>query len=138
MVLVLVFAFLLFKKAVNWILPSVLLVTFFVTALIVGLINGQDLMYPLYHLFSGSLLFVVIFITTDPITTPIPTSAKIVYGVIAGALAVFIRIGGTYEEGIIFAVLFMSMLTPLLNVEMKPKIKDKTPKKVVNAEKAGA
>jgi len=137
-VLVLVFAFLLFKKAINWILPSVLLVTFFITALVVGLINGDDFMFPLYQLFSGSLLFVVIFITTDPITTPIPTSAKIVYGVIAGALAVFIRIGGTYEEGIIFAVLFMSMLTPLLNVEMKPKVKDKIPKKAVNTEKAGA
>ena len=139
-VLVLVFAFLLFKKAINWILPTVLLASFLMTALIIGLVNGQDLMFPLHHVFSGAFLFIMIFAASDPITTPIPTAGKIVFGVIAGALAMFIRIGGTYSEGIIFAVLFMSMLTPLLNQELKKKKKDLMPKKNKKkpVEKAGA
>lgn len=136
-----VFGFLLVKKAVNWHLPLVLFSSFFLTALIVGLINGESIMYPIHHIFSGAFLFILIFASTDPITTPIPVIGKVIYGVIAGALAYFIRAGGTYEEGIIFAVLFMSMLTPMLNVEFKkkPKKKEIMPKKVKAApEKAGA
>lgn len=130
--LILVFAFLVYKKTINWVTPTVLIGSFVLTSLIVGLVNGEESTYFLYQLFSGSLLFVAVFVTTDPITTPVPLAGKIVYGVIAGALAVFIRIGGKYEEGIIFAVLFMSMLTPMLNVELKKKVKKKEimPKKV--------
>lgn len=118
-----VLVFLIAKKAVNYITPVVLISTTFVTALIVGIVNGEDLTYPIYHIFSGGFLFVVVFFSTDPITTPIPTAGKIVYAVIAGMLTVFIRIAGTYEEGIFFGVLFMSMLTPMLNVELKKKKK---------------
>ena len=135
-VLLAIFAFLLYKKAVNYIVPVTLLSSFFVTALIIGLVNGEGIMYPIYHLFTGSLLFVTIFVSTDPITTPVPTKGKILFGIIAGALAMFIRNGVKFEEGIIFAVLFMSMLTPMINTEMKKKkkpIPKKDPKPVVKA-----
>ncbi len=44
----------------------------------------------------------------------------------------FIRQGVKYEEGVIFAVLFMNMLTPLLNQTLKAKkpVKKTPPKKV--------
>ena len=130
LVLVLIAIFLVYKKAINWITPTALIGSFLLTAHIVGLVQGEDIMYPIYHLFTGAFLFVAIFVTTDPITTPIPTAGKIVFGVVAGALTVLIRIGGEYNEGVFFAVLFMSMLTPMLNVELgkKKKVK-KAPKK---------
>ncbi len=131
-VLILIFGFLLYKKAINWITPVTMLGTFLVTAFIIGLLNGYDPIYPLYQLFSGSFLFVLIFVVTDPITTPIPTKGKIIFGLVAGALTMFIRQGVKYEEGVIFAVLFMNMLTPLLNQSLKAKkpVKKAPPKKV--------
>ena len=121
LVLMGIFLFLLYKKAINWITPVTTIVSFLVVAFIVGIINGYDPIYPLYQLFSGAVLFVVIFVVSDPITTPIPTKGKIIFGVVAGSLAMFIRLGVKYEEGIIFAVLFMNMLTPMLNQTLKAK-----------------
>jgi electron transport complex protein RnfD len=130
-VLIGIFGFLLYKKAVNWITPVTMLSTFLITAAIIALVNDYDLVFPLYQLFSGSFLFVLIFVVTDPITTPIPTKGKIIFGIVAGALTMFIRQGVQYEEGVIFAVLFMNMLTPLLNQSFKAKkpVKKAPPKK---------
>jgi electron transport complex protein RnfD len=106
------------KKVVNWIIPVSILTTFLLLTTITGIVNQADLLTLLpYQLFSGSLLFVVLFVSTDPITTPIPTAGKLIYGVLVGVITLLIRNGGTYEEGIVFAVLFMSMLTPMLNTE---------------------
>jgi len=127
-----IFGFLLYKKAINWITPVVMLGAFLLTALIMGLVNDYDSIYPLYQLFSGAFLFVLIFVVSDPITTPIPTKGKVIFGLIAGSLTMFIRYGVQYEEGVIFAVLFMNMLTPLLNQSFKAKkpVKKAPPKKV--------
>jgi electron transport complex protein RnfD len=137
------FGYLVYKKAINYILPTTMIITLLVTTFIIALVNDYSLVeYPLYHLFGGMFLFVVVFLASDPITTPIPTSGKIVYGVLAALITVLVRNGdefakGSYIQGVVFAVLFMSMLTPMLNVELskKRKIKgDKVPKKKVGAE----
>ena len=116
-----IFGYLVFKKAINWITPTAMILSFLATALIIGLANGYDMIYPLYELFAGSFLFVVIFISTDPITTPIDTKGKIVFAIIAGALTIIIRNAGKYEEGVFFAIGFMMMLTPMLNQAFKKK-----------------
>lgn len=118
---VLIFFF--YKKVINWRLPVITIGSFLITAMIIGLLNDFDIMYPVYQLFSGAFLFVVIFVTGDPITTPIPTKGKIIFGIIAGSLTMIIRSAGKYDEGVIFAVLFMSMLTPMLNDIFKLKKK---------------
>ena len=130
-VLLSMLAFFYVKKAVNWITPVVSIASFLITAVIIALVNDLELMFALDHLFSGAFLFVVVFITTDPITTPIPTKGKILFGVVVGALTMLIRMGIKYDEGVIFAVLFMNMLTPMLNEAFKAKKKaiKKAPKK---------
>ena len=122
--------FMIIKKTVNFILPITIIGSFLVTAFIIG---DFSLEFVMYQLFSGMFLFVVVFITTDPITTPIPTKGKIIFGVIAGALTMIIRNGVQYEEGVVFAVLFMMMLTPMLNQMLKKKPVKKVPKKDVGA-----
>ncbi len=122
--------FLMIKKAVNYIVPVSMILSFIVTALLVG---KFDLDFVMYQLFSGMFLFVVVFISTDPITTPVPSSGKIIFGVIAGALTMLIRNGVRYEEGVAFGVLFMMMLTPMLNAMLKKKPVKKAPKAKVGA-----
>jgi electron transport complex protein RnfD len=131
LVLLLIFGYLVFKKAVNWITPTVMILAFLLTGLIIGLVNGYDSAYPLYELFAGGFLFVVIFISTDPITTPVDYRGKILFAIIAGALTMVIRNAGKYEEGVFFAVGFMMMLTPMINQAFKKKVvKKASPKKV--------
>jgi len=131
-VLLLMFGYFVYKKTINWIIPFTMIVSFLIVSIIFGIYNNESGIYSLYHLFSGSFLFVAIFAASDPITTPIPTTGKIIFGVMAGAITVFIRNGVKYEEGVIFAVLFMNMLTPMLNETLKTKKKPvkKVPKKV--------
>jgi electron transport complex protein RnfD len=115
------FSILIGKKAINYIIPVTMMVSFLITGYIITLSNGYDLSYPLYSFFMGSFLFVAVFITTDPITTPIDTKGKIIFGVIAGSLTMIIRHAAKYEEGVYFATLFMMMLTPMLNQVLKSK-----------------
>lgn len=136
LVLLLIFTYFMLKKTIEWVTPVVTIISFLVVAVIVMFSKQYDITYPLYQLFSGAFLFVVIFVVSDPITTPIPLKGKIVFGVIVGALTMFIRLGSQYEEGVVFAVLFMNMLTPLLSEVFKEK-RVAQPKKAP-VEKAGA
>ncbi len=121
---------LLFKKAINWITPTFMTISFVITASILALANSHDMTYVLLQLFSGSFLFVALYIATDPITTPIDSKGKIIFGVIAGSLTMLIRNAGTNTEGVFFAVGFMMMFTPMLNQFFKAKPKKKPlPKK---------
>ena len=121
--LLIVLAFLIYKKAVNYVTPLALIGSFFITASIFGLVQEQAASFALFHLFSGSLLFVTVFVATDPITSPMSNGGKIVYGVVAGALTMVIRNGAANSEGIIFGVLFMQMLTPMVNTWFNKKKK---------------
>jgi electron transport complex protein RnfD len=118
--------YLIIKKAVNYVVPVTMIGSFLLT---VFLTNGFDVNVVLYHLFSGAFLFVVVFVSTDFITTPIPSIGKVIFGIVAGSLTVFIRNGANYEEGVVFGVLFMMMLTPMMNTMFKKAPKKKVVKK---------
>lgn len=135
-VFVFMFTYFMIKKTINWVTPVVTIVSFLLVAIIVMITKQEDITYPLYQLFTGAFLFVVLFVVSDPITTPIPLKGKIVFGVIVGALTMFIRLGSQYEEGIVFAVLFMNMLTPLLNEVLSEKKKPVAKKAPVETEGA--
>lgn len=138
------FGYLVYQKVINWITTTSMIGSILFVTMIIALVNGYNVIeYPLYQLFGGMFLFVAIFLASDPITTPIPTAGKVVYGVLAGVLTVFLRNGdnfqnGTYIQGVVFAVLFMSMLTPMLNVEFGKKKKKVVKKDPTPAGKAGA
>ncbi len=69
---------------------------------------------PLYHLFSGSLVFGAFFIATDYVGSPINPLGRLVFGVGVGVLTMVIRVWGAYPEGVMFAILIMNSLTPLI------------------------
>ncbi len=124
--LLLALLFLIYKKAVNYVVPTTMIFAFVVTSF---LTNGFDIAMTFYQLFTGSFLFVTVFVATDFITTPIPDKGKVIFGIIAGSLTIFIRNGSEYNEGVVFAVLFMMMLTPFLNTALKKKPVKKVVKK---------
>lgn len=142
-VILVAFGFLLYKKVFNWIIPVTSILSFVFTAFFIAVGSDYNIIeFVLYQLFGGMFLFVVVFFTTDPITTPIPTIGKVIFGALVGPITMFIRLGSEfgnnpkYIQGVVFAVLFMSMLSPMLNVEFgkKKKVPRKDPKPPVKKE----
>ncbi len=69
----------------------------------------------LHHLFGGSLLFGAFFIATDPVSSPLTTRGRVVFGVLIGFFVVLIRLFSGYPEGVMFAVLLANAMVPLVN-----------------------
>lgn len=69
----------------------------------------------LCHLFSGGLMFGAIYMVTDPVTSPVTQRGRIIFGASIGALVAFIRIFGSYPEGVAFAILIMNAFVPAID-----------------------
>lgn len=76
---------------------------------------------PQFHLVTGSVMLAAFFLATDPGSSPCGRVSMILFGLIAGALVVTIRIYGVFLDGAPFAVLLANLLTPLLDrIRQKP------------------
>ena len=106
---------LLLTRTVTWRIPVIMLgsTAFF------SWILGFD---PLYAVLSGGVLFAAAFMANDYATSPMSSRAQVVYAAGIGLITVVIRNYGSYPEGVTYAVLFMNILTPLLDRFMPHKI----------------
>ncbi|MCL2106346.1 MAG: RnfABCDGE type electron transport complex subunit D [Oscillospiraceae bacterium] len=66
------------------------------------------------ELCSGSLLFAGVFLLPDPATMPERWYTRLLYGVMAGCVTMLLRILGSYEENVCFAVLLANAILPLI------------------------
>ena len=73
-------------------------------------------MEALAMILSGGLLIGAIFMATDYVTSPTTWAGKLIFGFGAGVITVLIRYFGSYPEGVSFAILFMNILTPYIDV----------------------
>jgi Na+-transporting NADH:ubiquinone oxidoreductase subunit B len=82
-----------------------------------GAWNPAKFALPAYkHLLIGGLAFGLVFMATDPVTSPAMQSAKWIYGFSIGALIILIRvINPAYPEGVMLAILLMNCFAPLLD-----------------------
>ncbi len=103
-----------------------------------GLIPGFDpadtgfidfLLHMSVYMMSGSMLFVTVFMATDPVSGPNKPGAQWVYGFMIGIISITIRTFSGFPEGTSFGVMIANMFAPLLD-ELFPKPKKKAvPKK---------
>ncbi|NDV60632.1 RnfABCDGE type electron transport complex subunit D [Bacteroides sp. 519] len=113
--------YMLWRKIITWHIPVSILVTVFVFAGIMHLVNPQIYVSPWIHLLSGGVMLGAIFMATDYVTSPMSKKGMLLYGVCIGLLTMVIRLFGAYPEGMSFAILIMNAFTPLINMYMKPK-----------------
>ncbi|WP_206076135.1 RnfABCDGE type electron transport complex subunit D [Marinitoga lauensis] len=105
--------YLIYTKTASWkIIISTFLssVSMIYAFYFVGLIN-----YPLQFLMSGSLLFVTVFMATDPISGPKNQKAHWYYGILIGVVTILIRTFSLFPEGTSFAVLLGNTFAPLMD-----------------------
>jgi electron transport complex protein RnfD len=111
--LLLGFVYLLVRRVISWHIPVsfvgvVFLFSFFM--------EGFDPIRALALVLSGGLLIGAIFMATDYVTSPTTAAGKLIFGVGAGLITCLIRYFGSYPEGVSFAILFMNILVPYINV----------------------
>jgi electron transport complex protein RnfD len=68
-----------------------------------------------YYMLSGGILFGAAFMLTDPVTSPINSPSRWIYGLVAGVLTIFIRLFAALPEGVAFSILISNMIAVALD-----------------------
>jgi Na+-transporting NADH:ubiquinone oxidoreductase subunit B len=64
----------------------------------------------------GGWAFGMVFMATDPVTSPFTDRGKWIYGFMIGALVVLIRtVNPAYPEAMMLVILFMNVMAPLID-----------------------
>lgn len=102
------------------------MLSYFVTTLflimasgaVICIVNPNNInyfIYVFYELLSGGLLFLMAFMVSDPVTMPITSPGRVLYGGIAGILTIFIRFFAATNEGAAFSLLIANMFVPMID-----------------------
>jgi Na+-transporting NADH:ubiquinone oxidoreductase subunit B len=69
-----------------------------------------------WQIVLGGWAFGMVFMATDPVSAPYTDRGRLVYGFLIGVFAILIRVvNPAYPEGMMLAILFMNMFSPLLD-----------------------
>ncbi|MCM8823219.1 MAG: RnfABCDGE type electron transport complex subunit D [Candidatus Omnitrophica bacterium] len=111
--------YILVRKIADWRIPLSLLLTVTGISSIFYFVNPNNGSV-FFHLFSGGLLLGAFFMATDPVTTPVTKIGRYIFGIGCGILIMVIRYFSGLPEGVMYAILFMNMCTPLINRYTSP------------------
>ena len=116
-------AYLLYKNIIEWRIPLFYIGTVFVLTFFLGGIKGTgySLMLPFFHIFAGGLMLGAFFMATDYTTSPLTKKGRVIYAVGCGLMTVIIRLWGGYPGGVSYSILFMNVMTPLIDKITMPK-----------------
>ena len=108
--------YLIVRGIIDWKIPVCMILTTFVRYLL------RDGAYvALAEVLSGGLLLGAFFMATDYVTSPVSNLGRVIMGVGCGLLVFVIRAFANYPEGCSFAILFMNVLTPVIDRFTEPK-----------------
>ncbi len=69
-----------------------------------------------WHLVLGGWIFGVVFMATDPVSSPVTERGRFIYGILIGVIAMLIRaINPAYPEGMMLAILLVNVFSPLID-----------------------
>ncbi len=115
LIIILAGLWLVYRKVFDWRLPLSTILTIAVLSGIFWGLNPEEYPNPLFMLFSGGAAFAIVFMVTDPVSTPITFKGAWIFGIGVGVLIVLIRLFGGLPEGVMYAILLMNAVTPIIN-----------------------
>lgn len=82
-----------------------------------GAWNRAAFDFPIYkHFLIGSIAFGIVFMATDPVSSPSFKYSLWIYGFLIGMMVIIIRtINPAYPEGVMLAILFANVFAPLFD-----------------------
>ncbi|MDD3410556.1 MAG: RnfABCDGE type electron transport complex subunit D [Eubacteriales bacterium] len=117
--------YLIVRRVIDWRVPvfylGTVLVAFWIkTGVLYSVESGSQ--NALYQLLSGGLFLGAFFMATDYVTCPTTKTGRIIMGIGCGLVLFVIRAyNPSYPEGCSFGILFMNVLTPLIDKFTAPK-----------------
>ena len=111
------FIYLVIRKVMHFETPLIFVATVF----LLSLVATNDLVYSVYQVLAGGLVFGAVFMATDYVTTPITRTGKMIFSVGCGLITFLIRFYGAYPEGVSFSILLMNILSPYIEKWTAPK-----------------
>lgn len=119
--------YLIFRGFIRWEIAVSFLAGIFVTALLFNLKNPEVYAGPGFHVFTGMSLIGAFFLATEDSSSPVNFIPMLIYGALGGFLTVLIRNIGVHVDGVIFALLIISLVNPIVD-----KIRPKAKRRVMN------
>lgn len=129
--------YLIITKTANW----RLIVSTFGTALAMAAIfyaTGAIDIPPHLYIMSGSIMYVAVFMSTDPVSAPNKPISQWVYGAIIGGVSMLVRTFSGFPEGTSFGILMGNVFASLLDEMFPAKKKKKAPAKPATASATSA
>ena len=119
-IMLIAYAFLVYMSVIDWKTPLLSAISYLVVSY---LLCGME--QAVLNLFSGSFLFVCVFMITEPNTSASTFFGKIFYSIMFGALSAWLwSLGVMGEDTIFVAALIVNILAPLMNkylfIKQKP------------------
>ncbi len=88
--------------------------------------------FPAYkHLLLGGLAFGIVFMATDPVSSPSMKLGKWIYGLFCGVITIVIRVvNPAYPEGVMLAILMGNVFAPLFDYYVSRNYMKRSPSRV--------
>ena len=111
-----------FLRIITWHIPVAMLAGIAIPAAVLHAVDPARYLDMSTHLLSGGAMLGAFFIATDYVTSPNTSLGQLIFGFGCGVLTYVIRTWAGYPEGVAFAVLLMTSLTPIIDSYVKPRI----------------
>lgn len=111
--------YLMYKGIINYVIPTFYIAT---VAILMFILGGFNFTFVIYELLAGGLMLGAFFMLTDYTTSPMTKKGQIIYAVLAGLITTVIRLYGGYPEGVSYSILFVNVMTPLIDKYTKTKV----------------
>ncbi len=112
--------YLLIAKTANYRIVAGGTASFLLFQTVLYIVDPAAYTNPVYYALSGSFLFAVMFMATDPVSASQTTNGgRWIYGVIIGILTVLIRNFSIWPEAVTFSILLANTFGPLIDQLMK-------------------
>jgi electron transport complex protein RnfD len=112
--------YLIVRGFIRWEISVSFLIGIFITALIFNIADSEKYAGPIFHLLTGYTLIGAFFLAPEDSSSPANFIPMIIYGLLAGVLAVLIRNIGAFVDGVVFAILMLNVANPLID-KIRPK-----------------
>ena len=113
--------YLIFTKTASWRIILSALVSFGLLSSVLFFSGIPSSFPPMEALLSGSVLFVIVFMATDPVPAPKKPGAQFLYGTLIGTVSCLVRIFSLFPEGTSFGILMGNTFASLFDEWLTPK-----------------
>ncbi|HNX00396.1 MAG TPA: RnfABCDGE type electron transport complex subunit D [Candidatus Cloacimonadota bacterium] len=103
---------LIYNHIIEWRIP----VSYILTVFVLGfLMDGMSVSSAMFQVLAGGVILGAFYMATDPVTSPMTKTGRIIFGIGCGVVTIFIRYKGGYPEGVCYSILLMNLLVPLID-----------------------